>query len=117
VVPDPRIAGMHTEVKVSDGAAEGEPVEDTGAPARARSKSWIIRLISILVVLIAWEIAGRRINPLFMSYPSAILRAGTAMLASGELGAALVSSLRTLLAGCTTASIIGIVSSTRQRTG
>jgi NitT/TauT family transport system permease protein len=100
---------MHTEVKVSDGAAEGEPVEDTGAPARARSKSWIIRLISIVVVLIAWEIAGRRINPLFMSYPTAILRAGTAMFASGELVAALVSSLRTLLTGCITASVIGIV--------
>ena len=87
----------------------GEPVEATGTPARARSKSWLIRLISIVVVLIAWEVAGRRINPLFMSYPSAILRAGTAMLASGELVTALVSSLRTLLAGFITASVIGIV--------
>jgi ABC-type nitrate/sulfonate/bicarbonate transport system permease component len=109
VVCDRRIADMHTEVKVSHDAAEGEPVEDTGAPARARSKSWIIRLTSIVVVLIAWEIAGRRINPLFMSYPIAILRAGAAMLASGELVAALVSSLRTLLAGFITASVIGIV--------
>ena len=100
---------MHTEVKAGDGAARGEPLENTGAPARARSKSWIIRLISIVVVLIAWEIAGRRVNPLFMSYPSAIIRAGMAMIASGELVAALASSLRTLLAGFVTASVIGIV--------
>jgi len=100
---------MHTDVKVSEDATEGQPVEDAAAPARARSKSWIIRLISIVVVLIAWEIAGRRINPLFMSYPSAIIRAGTAMIASGELVAAVASSLRTLLAGFVTASVIGIV--------
>jgi ABC-type nitrate/sulfonate/bicarbonate transport system permease component len=109
VVCDPRVADMHTEVKAGDGAARGDPLENTGAPARARSKSWIIRLISIVVVLIAWEIAGRRINPLFMSYPSAIIRAGMAMIASGELVAALASSLRTLLAGFVTASVIGIV--------
>lgn len=99
---------MQTDVKVS-GAAPEAAADDPIAAPRARSKSWIIRLVSIVVVLVAWEIGGRRINPLFMSYPSAIVRAGIAMFESGELMVALASSLRTLLVGFVTASVIGIV--------
>ena len=50
-------------------------IEDLTPPPRSRSKTWWVRLISIIVVVVAWEIVGRRINPLFMSYPSAIVRA------------------------------------------
>ena len=99
---------MSTEVKAGE-ATDEEVVADVSAAPRARSKSWIIRLVSIVVVLIAWEIAGRRINPLFMSYPSAIVRAAIIMIQTGELATALASSLRTLLVGFTTASVIGIV--------
>jgi ABC-type nitrate/sulfonate/bicarbonate transport system permease component len=99
---------MQTQVKVS-GAAPEAAADDSIAAPRARSKSWIIRLVSIVVVLVAWEIGGRRINPLFMSYPSAIVQAGIAMFESGELIVALASSLRTLLVGFVTASVIGIV--------
>src|SRR3974390_253897 len=69
---------------------------------------WMVRLLSIALVLVAWEVGGRRIKPLFMSYPTAIVRAGAAMFASGELVSALASSLRTLLLGFVTASVIGI---------
>jgi NitT/TauT family transport system permease protein len=72
-------------------------------------KPWIVRLISIVVVTGAWEILGRQVNPLFMSYPTAIANAGMAMIASGELLEALQSSLLTLLIGFVTASTIGIV--------
>jgi NitT/TauT family transport system permease protein len=73
------------------------------------SRSWLIRLASILTVFIVWELAGRRVNPLFMSYPSAIWRAALVMSSSGELLTALLSSLKTLLAGFVTASVTGIV--------
>ena len=99
---------MQTEVKVSEAAPDAAADDSIAAP-RARSKSWVIRLVSIVVVLVAWEIGGRRINPLFMSYPSAIVRAGIAMFESGELMVALASSLQTLLVGFVTASVIGIV--------
>ena len=99
---------MHTDVEVKESAAE-PPAEEVGAaPPRVRNNAWIIRLCSIAVVLIAWEVGGRRINPLFMSYPSAIIHAAIAMIASGELLTALASSLRTLLVGFFTASCIGI---------
>jgi NitT/TauT family transport system permease protein len=70
---------------------------------------WKIRLAAIGGVLIAWEIAGSHINPLFMSYPSAIARAGLAMFQSGELVSACASSLRTLMLGFVLASAIGIM--------
>ena len=100
---------MQAEFKVSEPASEAAEQQMAAAPRRARDKSSIIRLVSIVVVLVAWEIGGRRINPLFMSYPSAILRAGIAMFASGELITAVASSLQTLLVGFVTASVIGIV--------
>ena len=101
---------MDTGVKVKESAASEVPAkEEGGAPPRVRNNAWIIRLCSIVVVLIAWEVGGRRINPLFMSYPTAILHAAIGMIGSGELLTALASSLRTLLAGFFTASCIGII--------
>ena len=70
----------------------------------------IVRLVSIVLVLAVWEILGRRVNPLFMSYPLAIARAGVTLVASGELLEALASSMLTLLVGFFSAAIIGIVS-------
>lgn len=82
-------------------------VEDLTPPSR--NKTWIVRLVSIVGVMAAWEIFGRQINPLFMSYPSAIAKAGVTLVVNGELFAALESSLTTLLIGFVTASCIGIV--------
>jgi NitT/TauT family transport system permease protein len=78
------------------------------APSRARAKTWIIRLASMAIVLVLWELVGRRINPLFMSYPSAIARAGSALWESGELAGAMASSFKTLLAGFVAAGVIGV---------
>lgn len=86
-----------------------EPLEELGSPAQARSFAWAVRLAAICITLAGWELVGRQINPLFMSYPTAIAQAGWAMLASGELGTALASSLRTLALGFSLASAIGIV--------
>ena len=84
-------------------------VEDLGPPPRARSKAWIVRLISIAVVIGAWEIFGRQVNPLFMSYPSAIASAAVGLAGTGELWVALGSSVQTLLLGFVIASSIGVV--------
>jgi ABC-type nitrate/sulfonate/bicarbonate transport system permease component len=100
-----QVVAARTE-KVRDEVAA---VEDIAPPPRSRSKTWIIRLVSIVTMLLLWEIAGRRINPLFMSYPSAIVRAGATLVGSGELFTALASSVRTLVVGFLTASIIGII--------
>jgi NitT/TauT family transport system permease protein len=68
----------------------------------------MLRIASIAVVLGGWELIGREINPLFMSYPSAIARAAARLLESGELLAALSSSLEVLLLGFAIAAVVGI---------
>lgn len=84
-------------------------LEEIGLPPRTRSRTWIVRLVSIVLVIGAWEFFGRQVNPLFMSYPVAILKAGSVMISSGELLEALQSSLMTLLVGFVLASVIGIL--------
>lgn len=88
-------------------ATDEEPAVDQAA--RARHKYRLIRLVSILVVLGAWELVGRRIDPLFMSYPSAVARAAVRLTKSGELPTALASSLTTLALGFVIAGVLGVL--------
>jgi ABC-type nitrate/sulfonate/bicarbonate transport system permease component len=74
----------------------------------AKRQVWIVRISSMVFVVGAWEILGRQVNPLFMSYPSAIGRAAWRLTRSGELPAALWSSLHSLLLGFAIASVIGV---------
>src|SRR5262249_32041024 len=77
-------------------------------PPSGNSRIWIVRVVSIVGVVGAWEVLGRQVDPLFMSYPSAIAVAATQMIASGELLVGLLSSLRTLIVAFFIASVIGI---------
>lgn len=69
---------------------------------------WTVRAIAIVVVLLAWEILGRQIDPLFIAWPSQIVAAGIDMIRSGELGGAFLESMRTLTLGFVLACIVGI---------
>jgi ABC-type nitrate/sulfonate/bicarbonate transport system permease component len=69
---------------------------------------WVITLASISFVLILWEIFGRRINPVFGSYPSAIAVAFWDLAATGQLWSALYESLRPFLLGYALAIVIGV---------
>jgi ABC-type nitrate/sulfonate/bicarbonate transport system permease component len=84
-------------------------IEDLAAPARARGHVWMIRLASMTAVVGAWEFVGRRSSPIFLSYPTAVVKAGARMIASGELLRALASSLQTLVIGFVIAAAAGIV--------
>jgi NitT/TauT family transport system permease protein len=74
---------------------------------RAGRHGTIVRISSVALTLIAWEIYGRQVDPVFLSYPTAILAALPAMLASGELLRALWSSLQGLVVGLTLAVVFG----------
>ncbi|MDE2229427.1 MAG: ABC transporter permease [Alphaproteobacteria bacterium] len=69
---------------------------------------WAITLLSLMVFLGGWEFFGRDINPVFGSYPSAIVAAFWDMTRSGELGRALVQSLQPFAAGYTFAIAVGV---------
>jgi NitT/TauT family transport system permease protein len=81
--------------------------------ARAVQRRWTttqiaIRVISLVVVLGAWEYLGRHINPVLFTYPTAVGTAATKMIASGELWKYLSQSLIVLFAGLGLATVFGI---------
>jgi taurine transport system permease protein len=86
---------------------ESENLDGVIKPAR-RVPSWVITSLSLIVVVATWQIFGPRINPLFASYPSEILRAFWKMMVSGQLPKAFVSSMQPFLAGYLLAAILGI---------
>ena len=81
--------------------------------ARAVQRRWTttqiaVRIISLLVVLSAWEYLGRHINPVLFTYPTAVGSAAVKMIASGELWKYLSQSLVVLFAGLGLATVFGI---------
>src|SRR5438128_7157436 len=82
------------------------------APAEAKPRrpvpNWVITVGSLVVLLGAWEIFGRDINPVFGSYPSAIAEAFWQLARTGKLWTALLDSLRPFLLGYALAILIGI---------
>ena len=70
--------------------------------------SWVITAGTIGLALLAWQYFGRNVNPIFGSYPTAIAVAGWEMLASGELGAALVESIKPFLVGFALSLLLGV---------
>jgi ABC-type nitrate/sulfonate/bicarbonate transport system permease component len=70
---------------------------------------WALRLTSVLVIVVAWEIYGRAINPVLLSSPSAISRAFVDMIGDGTLSQALAESLVVLGAGSLIGIAIGLV--------
>jgi NitT/TauT family transport system permease protein len=93
-----------------DLAAEQQAARDK---ARAVQRRWattqiIIRVISLIVVLCAWEYLGRHIDPVLFTYPTAVGGAAMKMIASGELWKYLSQSLIVLFAGLGLATVFGI---------
>jgi ABC-type nitrate/sulfonate/bicarbonate transport system permease component len=62
----------------------------------------------VAALLIAWEIAGRRLGDFFLAPPSSLVSAAGELLESGELVDATINSLYSLLVGFGLASLIGI---------
>ena len=63
---------------------------------------------SAVTAIFLWEILGRQVNPLFLSYPSAIARAFWQVLASGEFQRQALVSLQVFVVGLSAALILGI---------
>src|SRR5579871_2017128 len=64
-----------------------------------KQNGWLVRSVSVLITLALWEWYGRGVDPIFLSYPTAILAAVPKMLATGELQSAFLVSLQGLLIG------------------
>ena len=68
----------------------------------------VIRILSVTAFLCAWEVFGRRIDPIFMSFPSAIGIAFIKLLITGELISESAKSMQAFLAGFGLSIVLGI---------
>jgi ABC-type nitrate/sulfonate/bicarbonate transport system permease component len=72
------------------------------------AKRWALRLTSVVVLLVAWQIYGRT-KPILLSYPSAVFTAGVDMIRDGTLPHALTASLAELGLGFSTGALAGVL--------
>ena len=93
-------------VDVADTADTPDTASDP--PERRPFPRWVITLASVAFMQILWEIFGRRINPVFGSYPSAIAVAFWDLAVTGQLWSALYESLRPFLLGYALAIVVGV---------
>ena len=91
------IADRQDKAAVKAEAAERKPLP-----------RWMITVASVTILLIVWEIFGRRINPVFGSYPSAIAEAFWELVVTGQLWSALYESLRPFVVGYALAILVGV---------
>jgi NitT/TauT family transport system permease protein len=94
-------------VDVAEGTGTRAKTPPAAKPRRPLP-SWVITVASLVLLLGAWEIFGRDVNPVFGSYPSAIAEAGWQLARTGKLWAALSDSLRPFLVGYGLAILIGV---------
>jgi NitT/TauT family transport system permease protein len=90
-------------------ASKAEDENEVVAVApRGPVPSWLITGGSVIFVLLTWQLCGPYINPLFGTYPTAIVAAFWKLAGSGKLAAALADSLRPFAAGYALAIVVGI---------
>jgi ABC-type nitrate/sulfonate/bicarbonate transport system permease component len=78
-------------------------------PFRVADHLGLIRGVSVVGVILAWEYFGRDVNPLFLSYPSAIARATVQVLTAGEFQRQALGSLQVYAMGLSAALVVGII--------
>lgn len=93
-------------VDIADRREKAAAKEETGE--RKPLPRWMITVASVTILLIVWEIFGRRINPVFGSYPSAIAEAFWELVVTGQLWSALFDSLRPFVIGYALAILVGV---------
>lgn len=73
-----------------------------------RERPNLVRALSVVGFLLVWEYAGRRMDPIFMTYPTAVARASVALIASGELLNAIALSMVSFGIGLAISIVVGI---------
>jgi ABC-type nitrate/sulfonate/bicarbonate transport system permease component len=69
----------------------------------------LVRLLAVAVVLLAWELYGRSLNPIFLSHPTAVVPAFWELISDGRLWKAIKESLSVLAIGMLISIVGGIL--------
>lgn len=72
-------------------------------------RRWALRLTSVVLILVAWQIYGSQINPILLSDPSSVAVAFVDMIKDGTLSHALASSLEVLGVGFGVGAVAGVL--------
>lgn len=70
---------------------------------------WTLRLLGLFVVLLVWQFALGRVNPIFAAPPTDVVRSIPEILSDPDYLPAALSTLRLFLTGFTIAAVIGVV--------
>src|SRR4051812_48404837 len=74
----------------------------------AASSMTVVTVLSAFAVLAVWEYLGRKVDPLFASYPTAIVSTFFDMIGNGTLLPAIWATLKPLVIGFALAALAGI---------
>ena len=74
-----------------------------------RDRPNLVRAIAVVVFFVTWEFTARDMNPLLMTYPTAVFEAAWTILASGELIEAFVQSMTVFVIGMSISIVGGII--------
>ena len=78
-------------------------------PFRLTDYLRLVRAASVVLFVVLWEYFGRQVNPLFLSYPSAIVKACVQLLIAGEFQRQAIRSLEVYAVGLGAALVLGIL--------
>jgi NitT/TauT family transport system permease protein len=86
-----------------------KPTEGRGDNLRrVLTDRYVLRIASLVAFLALWQALGARVDPLFLPTPTAVLAEFPGLIASGQLGGAILSSLSIFLIGFGLAVASGI---------
>lgn len=100
---------METKQKSSGPVPSNGPEQLRSKRRRVLTNPIVIRVLSLVVFLGLWEVLGRDVNPILLSYPSQIAQAAVVITLSGELPGQLLISLLELGIGLFGAIILGVI--------
>lgn len=107
---DSAAVAQRAEAAAPDRAALLDRSRAAAAARRRRERliEWTVRLLSLAIILVLWEVLGGRVNRALFAPPSAVLVAAQEMVRSGELWSYLRGSLQVLTIGFSISLAIGI---------
>ncbi len=97
---------MKAQTMTQDSGVLAAPEEEP--KLKREFPKWAITCLSVASVILAWEVFGRDINPVFGSYPSAIAVAFWELVRSGQLLSALAQSMQAFVVGYGLAVLVGV---------
>jgi NitT/TauT family transport system permease protein len=91
-------------------ASSGERAQrrEVAPPARKIFDQAALQVLSVVVFLGIWQIAGAHVNPILLATPTRVWSAFVSLIQSGTLGPAFLRAMEVLAVGFAIAAVVGI---------